>query len=258
MRKEPGIPKFHIPANTYILNFSTGGDYCLFNEHMSKLVAKYKDEFRKLLLLDTRDDVNSGPSSKEYGVLSSTMRATQSDYPNISCTFKDAIPINNSGVFNLDIATFFTNEHSMIKDTQLGPYGDETWYLDDIIQYVYTQTGKNRGIFIFAGCTSGFVQAKTKKNLNGPIGKAILEAHELIRIADLEYGAKVDTIDRGTIVREYPYLLAKNYGSPYRMAQTDPTMMALTTVGVEENVKQLYNHDDEEDFAKAMKLVRDS
>lgn len=260
MRKEPGIPKFRIPANTYILNFSAGGDFCLVNMPRTKRIARLKDEFKKVLLLDSREDVNRGPEPKEHDFVGSALRATQSDYPNISCTFKETGP-NILGVFNLDVPVpEFTNEYSMIKDTQLGPYGDDTWYLDDIIQYVYTQTGTNRGIFVFAGCTSGYIQAKTKKNLNGPVAQAILEAHEMIRIADLEYGAKVDTIDRGTIKREYPYLLAQNYGAPFRMTQADPTMMALTTVGVDENadwLKQMYNYESEKNLETAMKLVRE-
>ena len=256
-QKNPGIPTFRIPPSTYILNFTSGGEYCMFGTAAANMVKLHKDEFRKFLLLDDRDDVFRGDDPKEYTFVSSVMRATQAEYPNIGCTFKEKPEIlNELGVFNLDTTTKIINENSLISATQLGPYKDDVWYLDDIIQYVYSTQKQKKGIFLFAGCTSGFKQALTRKNLTGPAGKAIEDAHNLIRIAELEYGTTAPVIDRETIEREEPDLLAKNFGTKRPIAQGDPTLMALTTYGVEENVAHLFPKNlNIPDYDAAMKLL---
>jgi hypothetical protein len=254
-----GTPIFRIPPSTYILNFTSGGEYCMFGTAAAKMVQLHKNEFRKFLLLDDRDDVFRGEAPKEYSFVSSVMRATQADYPNIGCTFKEKPGIPNElGVFNLDTTTHIANEHSLISATQLGPYKDDVWYLDDIINYVYSTQKQNKGIFLFAGCTSGFKQAKLPKNLNGPASKAIEYAHNLIRIAELEYGTTAPVIDRETIEREEPDLLAKNFGIKLPTAQEDPTLMAHIARGFVENVDDIANllpYHNAEDGETARKLL---
>jgi hypothetical protein len=242
------------------LNLTEGGQYCLFGGAQALLAKMRKDQFRNILLLDDVEDVLRGKG--KYSFVSSAMRATTgSDYPNIGCTFKENPDITNeNGVFDLDKPVpRLINTYSLIKSDEKGPYNDDTWYLDDIIKHTYAKTGIPRGIFIFAGCTSGFKQATTAANLNGPIASAIVDGVQLIRDAEYAYRSNVPTIDRTTIMREAPEHIAINLGINGRMSREDPTLMAyLTAAAGEKDVSILFPtifKKDPENYAKAMDLV---
>ena len=259
-QKGGGIPTFSIPPDTYILNLTEGGQYCLFGGAEAVLASINKDQFRNILLLDDLEDVFRGKG--KYPFISSAMRATTgSIYPNIGCTFREKPDIlNENGVFDLEKPIpRIINTYSLIKYDELGPYKDDTWYLDDIIKNTYTKTGIPRGIFVFAGCTSGFKQAKKAANLNGPIASAILKGVQLIRDAEYEYRSNVGTIDRATIIREAPEHTAINIGTNGRISREDPTLMAyLTAAAGEKDVSVLFPtilKKDPENYAKAMELV---
>jgi len=259
-QRDPGIPKFRIPPDTYILNLTEGGQYCLFGGAEAMLAETSKDQFRNILLLDDLEDVYRGKGKHPF--VSSVMRATTgSVYPNIGCTFKEKPGLlNENGVFDLDKPVpRIINEHSLIKYNEKGYYTDETWYLDDIINHIYAKTGIPRGIFVFAGCTSGFKQATTAANLNGPIASAIVDGVQLIRDAEYEYRSIVPTLDRKTIMREAPEHMAINLGHSGIIAQEDPTLMAKFTVNAgEKDVRTLFGNIPKRDpvnYAKAMDLV---
>ena len=238
-----GIPTFRIPSHTYIMNFTSGGEYCLFNASLAIRVKSTATEFRKLLLLNDRADVREGEEAHEHGFVRSVVRAApDAVYPNISCTFKEDKGDNELGVFNVEETDIFTNEHSLIKHTDPGPYPEdpESWYLDDIINETYKRTKTTRGIFIFSGCTSGFKQAKTKANLNGSAGKAISDAESLIRMADVEYGTKVHGLDREMIESINPTLVPTNFGIRFPVRQIDPTSMAALAAATGETIETLF------------------
>jgi len=223
------------------MNFTAGGEYCLFNAATARFTAVYTNEFRKLLLLHDRDDVERGGVPREHSFVSSVWRAAPSAvYPNISCTFKENMGPNELGVFNIDTTRKFTNEHSLIKHDELGPYGDDTWYLDDIIKETYKRTGENKGIFLFSGCTSGFHQAVTKANLTGAIDKAISDAQKLIYLAETEYGTVVSALDKKRLMRINPDLIPTNYGRSFPVIQPDPTSMASLAAATGESIELLF------------------
>jgi len=244
------------------MNFTAGGEYCLFNARTSSLAAAYSDEFRKLLVLSDRNDVNRGTSVHPHSFVSSVMRATRIIYPNIGCTFKEtASGKNENGVFNLDTTSVFTNEHSIIKADEPGPYAEDpdTWYLDDIIRTTYERTGTTKGIFLFAGCTSGFKQATKRSNLTGNIGIAISEAEKKIYTAEVRYRASVPTLDRSSIERINPDMIAKDYGTSLSLVQPDPTSMAALAAATQGSVKRLFSdiaHKDPENVKKAMSMLK--
>lgn len=226
----PEFPKFQIPPSTYILNFTSGGEYCMFGGYESRLSKTHRNEFRKLLLLDDRSDIEG--QIKGFSFLSSVMRATNTIYPNISCTFKeDEGQPNQLGVFDLDTTSIFNNKYSILSESEPGPYKEDptAWYLDDIIHETYKRTGNSKGIFLFAGCSSALTQASSAANLAGPIGKSIADSQQLFYIADIEYNTLVPTIDKERI-REYdPSLVVRNvnlHAGNRPIAQPDPTAMA--------------------------------
>jgi hypothetical protein len=242
------------------MNFTAGGEYCLFNAVTSKLTKTYANEFRKMLLLHDRDDVERGGVPREHSFVSSVWRAAPAAaYPNISCTFKEKAGPNDLGVFNLETTGKFINEHGLIKHDEIGPYGDDTWYLDDIIKETYKRTGEKKGIFIFAGCTSGFKQAVTKANLNSAIEKAISDAQRLIYLAEIEYGTTVSALNKKKLMRINPDLIPTNYGMSRSVAQPDPTSMAALAAATGDEIDVLFSDiadRDPEDYKKALSMLK--
>jgi len=214
-----GIPIFKIPKSTYILNFTAGGEYCLFNAYKAFLTKENRSEFRKLLFINDRDDISR--SDKPFPFVGQVMRAAAIDYPNISCIFREK-GINDLGVFDLDKTSVFLNENSIIKATEEGPYNDVvgTWYLDDIIAKTYKHAETNKGIFIFAGCSSPLVTAKSVQHLTSAIGKSIDTAQQMIYLAETSYSTLKPTLSRDKIP---PGLIAHNVGYPFRTAQPTAT-----------------------------------
>jgi len=254
--RRPGIPSFKIPDHTYIMNFTSGGEYCLFGTHKTRLVLEYKDEFRKMLLVDDRSSVDRG--EEKHAFVSSVMRAADIQYPNISCIFQEKEGLNELGVFDLSKVTDFVNANSLIKAEDRSPYGDDVWYLDDIIRETYARTRTKKGIFLFSGCTSGFKQAKIKSNLEGAIGKAIADAETMIHIADKSYSTLKPTLDRESITTLDPNMIPMNYGSPYPVAQPDPTSMAALVAATNSSMEELFPHiqkRDKANFNRAMSML---
>jgi len=242
------------------MNFTAGGEYCLFNGVAARRVQRNVSNFRKLLLLHDRDDVDRTGAVGEHPFISSFMRAAPNTvYPNIGCTFKEHAGPNELGVFDLDTAHTFLNEHSLIKHDELGPYGDENWYLDDIINETYKRTGTTQGIFIFTGCTSGFRQAATKANLTGVIEKAISDAQKMIYLAETEYGTKVSAVDKEQLLRISPNLMPINRGTMYPYVQPDPTSMAALAAATGESIGVFFSDiakKDPDDYKKAMSMLK--
>jgi len=237
-----GIPTFTIPPHTYIMNFTSGGEYCLFGTHSAAEVKYNEHNFRSLLLLNDRGNVRRG--NGVYPFVSSVMRAApHSEYPNISCTFHEDDPAdNNNGVFPISKADEPTNEHSIIKQDERGPYpGDpEAWYLEDIIAETYKRTGINKGIFVFAGCTSSFIQAKSRANLIGIVDEAASAAQRKIYNAEVEYATLVSAIDKDRIMQFNKNLLPTNHGWPVPIRQVDPTNAAGMAYHLNTNPKILF------------------
>ena len=249
----PGIPTFMIPVSTYILNFTAGGEYCIFNAHLSSVTRSFTDDFRKLLLVNDRNDINR--SNKPHSFVGQTMRAAATEYPNISCTFIEKHGPNELGVFDLAKYSEFSNEHSLITADELGPYGDDTWYLDDIIAKTYERTKINAGIFLFAGCSSPLEGAKTVKNLTGAIGKSIEKAQAMIYLAETSYGTLKPTLSRERIQEIDPDLIAYNTGTFFPVAQPTPTDEAAHAHATGEMLDPNFKALDPGNYAKATEIL---
>lgn len=221
-----GIPSFKVPKSTYILNLTSGDEYCLVGPRLINDIIFNINNFRKILLVnDRKTDVRGLKNLEpgEHSLITSLNRATQCWYPNIGCSFLDddidirresesagrAVDLTDdeksSGVFNLDAISkidFGENMRSVDNATQsmiriathgepgrMGPYGIGMWYLDDIINHVYKTTGISKGIFVFAGCTSHYLPESTAA------AEDIRNCQKLIYQADNEYGTKQPTLD---------------------------------------------------------------
>jgi hypothetical protein len=254
-RKNTGseIPSFMIPASTYILNFTAGGEYCLFNEHTSRIARLFQDDFRKLLLINDRDDI--GRSTKPQSFVGQTMRAAATEYPNISCTFIEKAGPNELGVFDLAKTSKFVNEQSLIKADEKGPYGDDTWYLDDIIAETYKRTGTAAGIFLFAGCSSPLTGATSVKNLTGAIGRSIEKAQTMIYLAETSYRTLKPTLSLERITEIDPDLIAYNTGVFHPVAQPTPTDAAAYAYATGERLDPNFKKLDPGNFAKSKEIL---
>ena len=173
-RKEKGSPKFMIPESTYILNVTSGGEYCMYSPADSLLFKEEEQNLRKLLLIDDRNDTVLA-NATGYPLLTTLMRATEVDYPNIRCSFTDPI-LTDLGIYNLSTTDEFISKNSLF-DVQRGT---AVWLLDDLIAETYRVTGNSKGIFLFTGCTSGFRD-------NAQTAKAVDDAETLLYLAETSY-----------------------------------------------------------------------
>jgi hypothetical protein len=83
----------------------------------------------------------------------------------------------------------FNNEaYSLLKsgtygsDGRVGPGGNGIWFLDEIINYTYKQTGIPKGIFVISSCTAS-------DGIGDMLGRAIDDVQAMARHADNIYNS---------------------------------------------------------------------
>ena len=221
------IPSFLLPENTYILNFTSGGEICMFHSKYSFDVQRLESEFRKVLLVDDRDEILRTTENPEPFV-SSVMRAANVEYPNFACVLEGLKGgANDSGVFNLSVPHItFTNDESIIKSEEPGPYDNNEWFLDDLIAETYARTGIHKGIFIFAGCSGINENAASRANLEGRIGRSLLEAQRLLYLAETMYRTIKPTLDLEAITAINARAIARNNGLEKPVSKLGQTNIA--------------------------------
>jgi len=228
-RKEKGFPVFKIPKNTFIISMATAGETCRFGNF--GLLARKVDEIQKWLITTDKTDAISYFPGDSYVGLSSLYRATDTLYPNVSCTFQSepGVP-NDLGVFDLHKTKDFVHRNSIIQQSDKSPHPEEptgsrqSWYLDELIQKVYEKTGIAKGVFIFAGCMSEL------HSTNLDSAESLDFAEQLIRTADLTYTSRVPTVDVNLVSKPLRpinlYMRPLNSEHPHFL---EPTALAMAS-----------------------------
>ena len=156
-------PKFHIPSNTYILNFTSGSSICMFGQSRAFALRKMAVEsynLTNLLLIDDIRDIPLAGAQSHHRFLSSVTRAApHSTYPNLLCTFRDTKVPNDNGVYELLDAPFtsldaFVNENSIISKDEKGPHPTENQSIGFLMKLLkkHTNGRKSTGGFLFLQC----------------------------------------------------------------------------------------------------------
>jgi hypothetical protein len=160
------------------------------------------------------------PKKGQKNFIATLNRATGCEYPNQVCTFFDSVNADGEkgapipdlswlekrlGVYSLDRLDYMFNhtkdvrrleptpenvfnneEYSLLKtgtygsDGRVGPGGNGIWFLDEIINYIYKQSGIPKGIFVVSSCT-------TSDGIGDRLGMAIDDVQAMVTHADNIY-----------------------------------------------------------------------
>ena len=162
-----------VPKDTYIVSFSSPGDYSLSDNETLQTICGNLSNFRKFMNVHSTSDIKSSKTRKRtYSLFANVHRAAPTSlYPNISYTLNNVDrerptrrAYNEYGVYRLDTlepekALILTNKDSVVPQD----IDREDFYLDDIIKGVYEKTGIYKGIFINLGCLTPFRGPATAK-----------------------------------------------------------------------------------------------
>jgi hypothetical protein len=220
-------PEFTIPKSTYIINVTAGGESCMFNSYLVSYIAQLRNEFRKMLLIDSKADIKVDYEAGIHPLLSQGNRATEVKYPNFFCNFWDENPIERRcmGIFPLDkIATKkFTDvnntDDSLIQTMEPGFYNMRHWYLSELILETYKRTGTNSGIFIYTGCTGPY-----KDNGSEETSAVVSHIQTLIYQGETKYSSIKPTLDSDTLKKNgFDAAIPTDVGTSHRMYAPSPT-----------------------------------
>jgi hypothetical protein len=253
-----GTPVFNVDRSTNILNFTSGGEFCMFGDEKVNMLFNNKDDFRKMLLVDDRGDViQKNRMRKSYPFVSIVNRASGADYPNFFCSFDGSGPEKDIlGVFNLGESrsvSDITAANSLIKNHGTFVDGEShRWrFLNEIIQEVYSITGNNTGIFLIIGCSTPIVGVTTFDDLTKHISGPETVVQNLIRYADLEYNRIHPTLPYKRIKQINRKLAPGNTGSKLPLIQVGPEAMAGVLHETGENSRTMFPYEMKKDQADA-------
>lgn len=190
------LPTFFLDGNTILLNPSAGGEFlATCNQDIQTLVNNAM-LIRNFALVTDKTDIQSSSMNRvrPYGVpISSFMRATNTEYPNIACNF------DSGGVKELFMGVIEMHNNRLVRFiiNPNTPGTPKHRWLSDVIQTTYDKTNTSSGIFIFIGCTASI--APTTKSHALRLSKSIDYASWLIRNADLNYNSLVATTNISNI-----------------------------------------------------------
>jgi hypothetical protein len=195
-------PEFTIPRSTYLINVTAGGEWCMFNSYLVSYIAQLRNEFIKMLLIDSKADIKVDYEAGIYPLLSQINRATEVEYPNFFCNFWDENPIERRcmGIFPLDkiadkkFVDINNIEDSLIQTMEPGFYNMRHWYLSELISETYKRTGTNSGIFIYTGCTTPY-----KDDGSNSTTATISHIQTLIYQGETRYSSIKPTLDTDTL-----------------------------------------------------------
>jgi hypothetical protein len=188
-------PTFFLDENTILLNPSAGGEvlYSCFTDIQD--LVNNPMLIRTVSVVTDKADLQSVTmnSEKEYGVpISSFMRASNSEYPNILCDF------DSGGDKSMLMGVVEMVDGGLVKYVINPKKSAQKGLLRDIIRETYRIANVSSGIFIFIGCTSAFYFPQTKSHAVA-FSKISDNASLLIREADLNYNSLVATTDISNI-----------------------------------------------------------
>ena len=245
-----GMPTFTIPDSVFLLNITSGAEYCYSGDMLSEDIYNQSSDIKKLLLVEDRDEIemrhlmNSSKSSNSSNSSNSIKplirrfnRATNVEYPNFSCTFVEhnkLIKNHDLGVFNLETTTMpIRNKNSLIHATEVGPHPEkpDVWFLEDIINRI---SPKN-AIFVLVGCSEILISENSPNAIENTTDKV----QTMIYRAELLYNSLVPTLDIKTIESVDSAQVPYNYGSEPSYLPTSTTMV-LTALAMNEPLHNVY------------------
>jgi len=253
-----GMPTFTLPESVFVLNITSGAEYCYSGDVLSDDIYNQSSDIKKLLLVEDRDEIemrnllNSKSSNSNSNASNSSNssikplirrfnRATNVVYPNLSCTFvehdKRYRKNNDLGVFNLETThTPIRSKNSLIPATEAGPYPEdpELWFLEDIINRI----SPTNAIFVLVACSTIQIDKNSTNNING-IENITDTVQTMIYRADLLYNSLVPTLDIKTIESVDSSKVPYNYGSEPSYLPTSTTMV-LTALAMNEPIGSVY------------------
>ena len=232
-------PTFILDKNTYIISMAQPDDGVKIFADAS--VHKNIENFRMFLYLHGANDFAPSPEvgRTHHSFFSGFQRATgpHTHYPNIVYTFNEedettgrVLPRyeNPYGVYDLSRPLHPTNNNSIIPQDP----ARKNWTLEYIIKTVFEATGKNKGIFINAGClTQCYDTDKANARYSAEKQKAsresITDAGNLMQTAETMYKAN------------RPVLTAKDLIKLQMLRVREPIDPLLTVVHypAEENIE---------------------
>jgi len=197
------MPTFKIPESVFILNATSGGEYCLGGDAFDNAIYEHYNQFHKLLVVDDIHDIPTISSNELFKYQSVVKQYYINDLGVYSI-------MKNSFKPSEDLTLPFENSNSFIKPTEINPKtGTKDWFLEDIIHKIQSKNA----IYIFAGCTVGFWN---EKNLKIPskyknIEKTTDFVQTMIYQADTAYSSQVLTMPLESLIS---YNAPINTGGP--------------------------------------------
>jgi hypothetical protein len=222
---EHDMPTFKIPESVFILNATSGGEYCIGGSELDRSIYNHYDQFHKLLVIDDIRDIPTQPPPEvlryrsirkldyKQPFLSKLKRATNCEYPNFKCIFNEY----DLGVYNISNKSVpfpfpFENSKSLLKQTQINPrIGTNDWFLKDVIDTIKSKNA----IYFFGGCTVGaWRNDNLKSHLYSNIEKTTDLVQTMIYQADTMYSSKVPTMPLELLKSVDPDIIPVNWGGP--------------------------------------------
>lgn len=261
---EKADPFFEIPPDTYLLTQGEAGDYSCLTERVIDYLVSNSEDIRGFLTVHSASDMRNLGENREYTLFGQMMRAAQNRekgeklvYPNINYGFNpdkgEKATDNKYGVYRIDITdgslTRFTinNSLSVVKANPKR----KNWFLKDVIEEVYANTGIRKGIFINAGCLSS-CSSKV------PSGPHIDKAAMVMAYANTMYPSVRETLTSEEMNEKGMYVPA-NIGSFQRYFKIHPNVAKeLVDAGLYKASNLLLNKNiwaNADDIAKFRNLV---
>jgi len=250
------IPSFTVSPNTYIWSIADAGENCLNTFYLDHAITDNIENYRKALTVTSlQDDIKQYPDER-FTLISSSKRASDCEYPNLSATFEQDPRqieinggINSLGVYCLKDTDIVLdnkrtnvsnpNGYCILNDEHNGLYRNKVWFLSDIIEYVYSQPefSGRKGIFILSGCAGPYRSYQTALKRNPFFSRFLsLEEHlgdmdaadTLITRNSLEYSNKkpVQSISEIRNIKGFADFIIKDAPLRKSPVEVDPNAAA--------------------------------
>lgn len=222
-------PFFEIPADTYLLTQGEAGDYSCLTEASIGYLASNSEDIRDFLTVHSSSDMRNLGENTEYSLFGQMMRAAQNRekgeklvYPNINFSFNPDqgthLRDNKYGVYRIDAGDGLLTEKTINNRMSLVKHDPKrkNWFLKDVIEEVYTKSGKRKGIFVNGGCLSSCTSKV-------PSGEHIDKAAMVMSLANMMYPTVRETLTAEEMNEKGMYVPA-NVGSYSRYFKIHPNV----------------------------------
>jgi hypothetical protein len=218
--KAPGVPFFHIPKDTYMINI-VNGEYCLMSPTAESTLPHLHtlNTFRKLLLIDSPNEAIQQYGPKQFPFISTLMRSSPGDeYPDYLCVFpeKSTDFWSFKGVYNLNWPTV-----NLLPSKS--PYADasDSWFIQDILTII------GAGIYFFGGCTTPYSRSEQAGKMND-------KATSTVRYNELNFSSTNPTLSSMEISALDPASTLIDFG--ISLAKSTPHYAEMARLALEHDV----------------------